>query len=73
MLVEQVSRNVMGKSGPSSCQGPTRRMGSTFFGLVDMGPLGSSMGLLGLPSLSSYFILFIHEVRKKERDYLILN
>ena len=41
----------MGKSGPSSRQGPTRRMGSTFFGLVDM-------GLLGLPSLISYFILF---------------
>ena len=33
-------------------------MGSTFFGLVDMGPLGSSMGLLGLPSLISYFIPF---------------
>ena len=32
--------------------------GSTFFGLVDMGPLGSSMGLLGLPSLISYFIPF---------------
>ena len=58
MLAEQVSWNVMGKSGPSSCQGPTRRMGSIFFGLVDMGPSGSSMGLLGLPSLISYFILF---------------
>ena len=33
-------------------------MGSTFFGLVDMDPLGSSMGLLGLPSLISYFIPF---------------
>ena len=58
ILVEQVSWNVVGKSGPSSYQGPTRRMGSTFFGLVDMGLLGSPMGLLGLPSLISYFILF---------------
>ena len=49
---------MVGKSGPSSCQGPTRRMGSTFFGLVDMSLLGSPMGLLGLPSLISYFILF---------------
>ena len=35
-------------------------MGSTFFGLVDMGLLGSSMDLLGSPSLVSYFILFIN-------------
>ena len=33
-------------------------MGSTFFGLVVMGLLGSPMGLLGSPSLISYFILF---------------
>ena len=33
-------------------------MGSTLFGLVDMGLLGSPMGLLGSPSLISYFILF---------------
>ena len=35
-------------------------MGSTFFGLVDMGLLGSPMGPLGSPSLVSYFILFIN-------------
>ena len=46
----------MGKSGPSSYQGPTRRMGPTFFGLVDMGPLGSSMGLFGLAE--PYFIFY---------------
>ena len=34
-----------------SVRGPTQRMGSTFFGPVDMGLLGSS-------SLISYFILF---------------
>ena len=32
-------------------------MGSTLFGLVDMGLLGSPMGLLGSPSLIPYFIL----------------
>ena len=51
ILIEQVFWNVVGKSGLSFCQGPTQRMGSTFFGLVDM-------GLLGSRSLISYFILF---------------
>ena len=37
--------------GPRSVRGPTQRMGSTFFGPIDM-------GLLGSPSLISYFILF---------------
>ena len=37
--------------GLRSVRGPTQRMGSTFFGPVDM-------GLLGSPSLISYFILF---------------
>ena len=38
--------------------GPRERMGSTFFGLVDMGLSGSPMGPLGLPSLISHFTLF---------------
>ena len=38
--------------------GPRERMGFTFFGLVDMGLLGSPTGLLGLPSLISHFTLF---------------
>ena len=38
--------------------GPRKRMDSTFFGLVDMGLLGSPMGPLGLPSLISHFTLF---------------
>ena len=42
--------------------GPRERMGSTFFGLVDMGLLGSPTGLLGLPSLISHFILFTYNV-----------
>ena len=33
-------------------------MGSTFFGRVDMGLLGSPMGPLGLPDLISHFTLF---------------
>ena len=37
-------------------------MGSTFFGLVDMGLLGSPMGPLGSPSLTSYFTLFRHNI-----------
>ena len=37
--------------GLRSARGPTQRMGSTFFGPVDM-------GLLGSPNLISYFILF---------------
>ena len=39
-------------------------MGSTLFGLVDMGLLGSPMGLLGSPGLISYFILFSVEVQR---------
>ena len=44
-------------------------MGSTFFGLVDMGLLGSPMGLLGLPSLISYFILFSFHKGDHGDDY----
>ena len=43
-------------------------MGSTFFGLVDMGLLGSPMGPLGSPSIISYFILFKIQNTNKENQ-----
>ena len=46
--------------------GPRDRMGSTFFGLVDMGLLGLPMGPLGLPSLISHFTLFMLEFNEEE-------
>ena len=48
----------MGKSGLRPIGGPREGMGSTFFGRVDMGLLGSPMGPLGLPGCISHFTLF---------------
>ena len=47
----QESETWWARLGLCSVRGPTQRMGSTFFGPMDM-------GLLGSPSFISYFILF---------------
>ena len=56
MLVEQVSWNVMGKSGPSSCRGPTWKDGLYLLWACGYGPIGLANGPIGLtrPYLTFY-------------------